>query len=61
MSRNQNWSLLRQNKSKSIWQISITLDLQQVHMFKFNPQLCVGHRYHGSEYEHVNMLKIVKV
>ena len=61
MSRNQNWSLLRQNKSKSIWRISNTLDLQHVHMFKFNPQLRVGHMYHGIEYEHVNMLKIQSV
>ena len=27
-------------------------------MFKFNPQLPVGRRYHGIDYEHVNMLKI---
>ena len=27
MSRNQNWSLLRQNNSKSIWQVSNKLDL----------------------------------
>jgi hypothetical protein len=41
MSRNQNWSLLRQNNSKSSWQISNTLDLQHVHKFKFNPpDLC---------------------
>ena len=61
MSRNQNWYLLRQNKSKSIWQISNTLDLQHVHMFKFNPQLRVGHMYHGIKYKHVNMLKIQSV
>ena len=30
-------------------------------MFKFNPQLRVGHRYHGIEYEHVNILKIQNV
>ena len=58
MSRNQNWSLLRQNNSKSIWRVSTFLDLKHIQMFKFNPQLRVGHRYHVIDYEHVNMLKI---
>ena len=61
MHRNQNWSLLRQINSKSIWQISNTLDFQHVHMFKFNSQIRVGHMHHGIEYDHVNMLKIQSV
>ena len=61
MSRNQNWSLLRQNKSKSIWRFLNILDLQHVHTFQFNPQLRIGYRYHGIDYEHVNMLKIQNV
>ena len=51
----QKWSLLRQNKSKNIWQVSNILDLQHIHM------LCVGHLYRGIEYIHVNMLKIQNV
>ena len=61
MIRNRNWSLLRQNKSKNILRVSNILDLHDFHMFKFNPQLCVGHRYHGIEYENVNMLKIQNI
>ena len=61
MSRNQNWSSLRQNNSKSNWQVSNILDLQHVHRFKFNPYLPVGHRYHGIDYEYVNMLRIQNV
>ena len=61
MSRNQNWCLLRQNKSKSFRRTSNTLDLQHVYMFKLNPQSCVGHMYHGIEYKPVNMLKIQSV
>ena len=53
--------LLRQNNSKSIWRVSNILDLQHVHVFKFNPQLHVGHIYSGIDYEHVNMLKIQNV
>ena len=52
---------LKQNKAKSIWQFKNILDLQHVHMFIFNPQLHVGHRYSGIEYEHVNMLEIQNV
>ena len=61
MSRNQNWSLFRQNKSKSIWRVSNILDLRHVHMFKFNSQLYVACRYHGIEYENVNILTIQNV
>ena len=56
----RNWSLLRQNKRKSIWRVSNILNLQHVHMFKFNPQLRVAHRYHGIKYENMNTLNIQK-
>ena len=60
MSRNKNWSLLRQNKSKNIRRVSNILDCQHVHNVQIQSHN-VGHRYNEMEYEHVNMLKIQNV
>ena len=39
-----------ENNCKSTGQVSNILDLQHVHILKFDPQLHVGHRYHGIDY-----------
>ena len=61
MGRNQNWSLLRQNNSKSILRVSNILDLQHIQRFKLNPYIRVGHKYHGIDFDHLNMLKVQNV
>ena len=44
-----------------IWHFSNILDLQNVHMFIFNPMILIANTQLVIEFEHVNMLKIQNV